>query len=202
MILVGITGIIGSGKSTATDLLREEGFPVIDLDRLAKESLSWDGVKEGVLRTFGKEYIRDGMADVERLRATVFCNEESLRKIEAIIHPIVIDELLRRTRELAASGEGVAIVDAPLLFEKGLQEQLNRVVVISASMETIRERLRKRGMAEEDMERRILFQIPLAEKEKIADYVVRNDGTEEDLKTEIHALVGRVKSWEVEVDAP
>jgi dephospho-CoA kinase len=139
---------------------------------------------------------------VEKLRSVVFSNEESLRKLEAILHPMILEKLFRKSEELEKLGEAVVIVDAPLLFEKGLQEQVDRVVVVSASMETIKERLRKRGMVEEDVERRILFQIPLAEKEKLADYVVHNDGTPEELKTEIHTLVERVKSWEVEVDAP
>ena len=202
MILVGITGIIGSGKSTAADLLRAEGFPVIDLDGIAKESLDWDSVRKGIQGVFGTDYVRNGRVDVEELKATVFCDKERLRRLETIIHPVVVEELFRRADQLARAGKGVVIVDAPLLFEKGLQKKLDRVMVISASMGAIRERLRKRGMGEEDIERRILFQIPLAEKEKMADYVVRNDGTPENLKTEIHVLVERVKSWEVEVDAP
>ncbi len=202
MILIGVTGIVGSGKSTVSNLLREKGFQVIDLDKLAKESLSWDEVKDGIREAFGDDYVRDGVVDVEKLGRTVFSKEEELRRLEGIVHPKVTKALFRKAEELRKEGAKTLIIDAPLLFETDLCKRVDKIVVVTAPMEIIKERLKLRGMAEDDMERRIPFQVPLSEKEKMADYVVHNSGTVEDLGSEVDALLGRIKSWEVEVDAP
>lgn len=197
MITIGITGIIGSGKSTASAALKARGIPVIDLDALAKRALTLAEVHEDIEREFGDGLIVDGQIAVERLRDIVFASKEKLRKLEGITHPRVLSELWRQIDELGRAGEKAVVVDGPLLFETGLYSELDRTVVVTADMDVIRERLTVRGMAPDDIEKRILNQIPLKEKEEAADYVLSNNGTREDLERNIGALLERINEWEV-----
>jgi dephospho-CoA kinase len=201
MILIGLTGILGSGKSTVAALLKKNGLDVIDLDALAKESLNRKETQSDIRRTFGEEYIVEGRVDVERLRRIAFAKGNELKKLEAIIHPRVIQEVERRLDELEKKGVRSAVIDHPLLFETGFYRKVDRKVVVSADMVTIRERLIKRGMTTDDVERRFSFQIPLSQKEKMADYVIDNNGTEDQLKMGVGSLMEKITKWEVEEHA-
>lgn len=196
MILVGITGTIGSGKTTVSRMLLQEGIPVIDLDRLGKEATDREEVVRDIKETFGAEYIVNNRADITKLRETAFVSVETRRKLENIIHPRVGAELWKRINQLKTEGAPVVIVDAPLLYETGLYKKLDKVVVVSAATEKIKERLKLRGMEEEDTNRRLSHQISLTEKEKMADYVLYNNGPEEDLEKELKILLSRIKEWE------
>jgi dephospho-CoA kinase len=202
MIVIGITGILGSGKSTVSNMLEKEGLDIIDLDGLAKHVIERKEVLDDIRKAFGEEHITGNRVDIEKLRNTAFNNEESLRTLEKIIHPKAAEEMGKKIQRLREKGMRVVIIDGPLLFETGLYKTLDRVVVVSSHMEKIKERLKKRGMGEEDMKRRMPFQIPLEEKEKMADYVVYNNGTEEDLEKEVGDLMEKIKGWEVKVNAP
>jgi len=197
MILVGITGIIGSGKTTVSSMLSQEGIPVINLDTLGKEVTDYEEVVRDIQEVFGVEFIVNNKADIAKLREIAFVDTETRKKLEGIIHPRAGSELWKRIDQFKAIGVPVVIVDAPLLFETGLYKKLDKVVVVSADMDKIKERLRLRGMEEEDANRRLPHQIPLAEKEKMADHVLYNNGTEEDLRKELKALLSRIKEWEV-----
>jgi dephospho-CoA kinase len=197
MILVGITGIIGSGKTTVSSMLLQEGIPVIDLDRLGKEVTDYEEVVRDVEEAFGSEYIVNRRVDIAKLREIAFINAETRRKLENIIHPRARAELWKRVEKLKSEGAKVVVVDAPILYETDLYKKMDKVVVVSADMDTIRERLKLRGMEEEDTNRRLPHQIPLAEKEKMADHVLYNNGTEEDLGKELKILLLKLKEWEV-----
>lgn len=197
MITIGITGIIGSGKTTASAALRNKGIPVVDLDFLAKKALTLTEVHEDIQRELGNGLVAEGEIVVERLRDLVFADKEKLQKLEAIIHPRVLAQLWETIKELEDAGEKAVIVDGPLLFETDLHKKLDKNVVVTANMGVIRERLKIRGMAPDDIEKRISHQIPLWEKEKVADYVLFNNGTREDLDREIQNLLERINEWEV-----
>jgi dephospho-CoA kinase len=197
MILVGITGILGSGKSTAASMLSREGLPVIDLDSLGKEITGHKEVVQEIKRIFGKEYAVNDGVDVRKLAERAFRDQESRRKLEGIIHPRVDAELWKRVEKLKGEGATAVIVDGPLLFETGLYKKLDKIVVVSTGMEKIKKRLRLRGMEDDEAERRLPHQIPLKEKEGMADYVVYNNGTAEDLRKEIKTLVRTIREgWE------
>ncbi|MCX8110025.1 MAG: dephospho-CoA kinase [Syntrophorhabdaceae bacterium] len=198
MILIGVTGIIGSGKTTASRLIKEKGFNIVDLDRLAKEAFDREEVKKEIERAFGKDIIKEGKVSPERLKDIVFVDRERLRQLEEIIHPRVIEGIYRAAKELELKGIKSLIVDGPLIFEKGLNKNLNKIIVVSAEDKIIKERLKLRGMDEEDIDRRTSCQIPLKEKEKQADYVLYNNGTEKDLEVQIELLIDRIRKWEEE----
>ncbi len=201
MIIIGLTGILGSGKSTVAALLRKHGIDVIDLDALAKDSLNWKEIQSDIKQAFGEEYVVDGRVDVEKLRQIAFKKGDDLRRLEGIIHPHVRREAERRIAELERKGAGAAVIDHPLLFETGFHRRTDRVVVVSAPMDIIRSRLEKRGMRSDDVERRLSFQIPLAEKVKMADHVINNNGTEDQLKAEVDSLAEKITKWEVKEHA-
>jgi dephospho-CoA kinase len=199
MITIGITGIIGSGKTTVSTLLGQAGFTIVDLDNLAKEVSDSRLVKEEIRKIFGREYVKDDMTvDVEALRTLVFKDKEHLKMLEQIVHPRLLAEMEKRISAEREKGTKSIIIDGPLIFEKGLNRSLTKTVVVSAEMSVIKERLLLRGMGREDMERRMLHQMPLEEKEGMADYVLNNSGTEEDLRKELEILLEKIKTWEVE----
>lgn len=202
MITIGITGILGSGKTTASRMLKKEGFNVIDLDLLAKKIIKEKDVKNEIKKVFGKEFIANNRVDIEKLRGKVFGSRKELRALERILHPRVGELLWRKIEQLKRSGARASIVDGPLLFETGLYKKLDKTVVVAAGMEKIKERLKNRGMKEGDADRRMLFQIPLKEKIKKADHVVSNNGNKEDLIRGLADLLEKIKEWEVEANAP
>ena len=201
MIFLGLTGVLGSGKSTTARLLKERGLDIIDLDALAKESLNWKETQNDIRSTFGDECVANGVVDITRLRGLAFSQGNDLRKLEAIIHPRVRNELEKRIEALKTKGVRAVIFDHPLLFETGFDKKVDKVVVVTADMETIRQRLMERGMQADDVERRLSFQIPLAQKVAAADYVINNNGTEEELKKEVDLFLEKLTSWEEERDA-
>jgi dephospho-CoA kinase len=197
MRLIGVTGILGSGKTTVSGLLKKAGFRVIDLDLLSRLVAERGDVVMEIEEAFGPGVVSEGRLDREGLRDAAFQNDAALRRLEGIIHPRVQAELFEESARLEKEGVGTLIVDGPLLFETGLNGLLDRVVVVSTSAERLRERLKRRGMDAEDIERRLSFQIPLEEKEGWADHVVWNNGTEEDLKGEVETLIRKIRDWEV-----
>jgi dephospho-CoA kinase len=201
MITLGLTGVLGSGKSTAARLLREQGLDVIDLDGLAKDSLNWKETQDDIRATFGGEFVLDGVVDIVKLRGAAFNQGDTLRKLEAIIHPRVRGEVKKRIEVLRESGARAVVFDHPLLFETGFDKKVDKVVVVATDMQTIKRRLKKRGMQADDVARRLSFQIPLSQKAASADYVINNNGTEEELRGEVSLFLEKLTSWEEERNA-
>jgi dephospho-CoA kinase len=187
MITVGLTGGIGSGKSTVAELLASYGAVIIDADVLAREAVApgTPGLAR-VVDAFGPEVLApDGSLDRGRLGAVVFADPDRLAALNAIIHPFV------RTRshelEEAASAADVVVHVIPLLVENGLTD-FDQVVVVDASLETQLRRLAGRGMDEADARARIAAQATREQRRAAADIVIDNDG---DL-VGLQAQVGRL----------
>ncbi len=196
MIVIGLTGILGSGKSTVTALLRKRGLEVIDLDALAKNSLTWKETQDDIKKAFGPAYVIDGKVDVESLGRIAF-TRENLRMLEAIIHPRIVQEIRRRLDVLEKKGTPMVFIDHPLLFETGFYRRLDKIIVVTAAMNAIRERLKKRGMNPDDIERRLSFQISLEAKGKMTDYIIDNNGTEDRLVEQVDELLEKIMKGEV-----
>jgi dephospho-CoA kinase len=173
VIVLGLTGSIGMGKSTTAGLLREVGVPVHDADAAVARFYAKGG--EGVAavgRAFPMALV-DGAIDRERLSALVLGNPDSLKRLEAIVHPLVKKDRARFLAEAEASGAAIAVLDIPLLFEVGAQNQVDAVVVVSAPPAVQRQRtLLRPGMTAEKFERILARQMSDAEKRARADFVI------------------------------
>lgn len=189
MLLVGLTGGIGSGKSTVARLLAARGAVVLDADVLAREAVE-PGTPgfDAVVGRFGEAVLAaDGSLDRGALAAIVFADDGARTDLESIVHP----EVRRRIAEAVgshAASDDVVVVDSPLLIETGAHEGFPFVVVVTATTGTRVARLVAKGMAEQDVRARMAAQMPLDEKAEYADVVLDNDGSEADLEGQVDRL--------------
>ena len=191
MILIGLTGGIGSGKSTVSRLLAERGAVVVDADLLAREVVEpgTPGLA-AVVEAFGPEVLRpDGSLDRAALGGRVFADPGELARLNAIVHPRVAALTAERFKAARRDGTAVLVHDVPLLVENGLARNYDAVVVVATEPATQLDRLvRLRGMAPEQAEQRIAAQAPLADKLAVATHTIRNDGSAEDLLPQVDRL--------------
>lgn len=176
--IVGLTGGIGSGKSTVARIFAQRGVPVVDADQLAREVVEpgTDGLAE-VVATFGPSVLApDGRLDRAKLAARVFDDADARKRLESILHPRIAQASMQRFGELAQQGHAYAVYEAALLVENGSHRMMNALVVVTASEATQVARVRGRDGIDEDAARaRIAAQLPMAEKVRAADYVIDND---------------------------
>ncbi|MBI2167996.1 MAG: dephospho-CoA kinase [Actinobacteria bacterium] len=190
MVLVGLTGGIGSGKSTVAEMLVERGAVLVDADVVARQVVE-PGTPgfDAVVERFGPEVVGpDGALDRGRLADIVFADEGARESLNAITHPRVGEEMMRQVAE--APADAVVIMDVPLLAEGGKDRASGyaAVVVVEAPAEVRLERLVARGMNRGDAEARMARQASDAERREIATHVIDNSGTRADLEAQIDSL--------------
>jgi len=180
MELIGLTGGVGSGKSTVSGILQELGAFVIDADEGARAVVEpgTPGYR-AVLEAFGPEVTTDGRLDRARLAELVFNDRQALERLNSIVHPLVREWMATRLAEAAERGVEVVVQDIPLLFENKLDGLFSSTVLVYLPAELQVERLVGRGMAEPDARARIANQLPIEEKRARATYVIDNSGTRE-----------------------
>ena len=184
MILrTGLTGGIASGKSTVRELLAGLGCHTIDADRLVAELYQPGRSGHAALvATYGPGILHDDRTvDRVKLAGIAFSTPEEARKLNALIHPLVIAETEER---LAGFGEGIAVVEATLMIESGGRQRYDRLVIVDVVPEVQIERGVARGLAREEVERRIANQLPREERLRFADYVIDNSGDRAHLEAE------------------
>jgi len=187
MLVFGLTGNIGTGKSTVARLFAERGVPVIDADQVAREVVApgTPGLAEVVAR-FPAVLTASGELDRKALADRVFADAQERAALNAILHPRIGAEVRARLDRLAARGAPVAIYEAALSVENGLHHGLDGLIVVNAPVEEQIRRLRARdGMAEEEARARIRAQLPAQEKVKAADFVIENTGATELLRAQV-----------------
>lgn len=190
MLLIGLTGGIGSGKSTVSRLLAERGAVVVDADRLAREVVEpgTPGLA-AVVDAFGPGVLRpDGSLDRAALGSLVFADPAALARLNGIVHPLVAALTAERVAAARAAGAGVVVHDVPLLAENRLAGY-DVVVVVDADPATQLARLvRLRGMTPEQAQQRIDAQASRADRLALATRTIRNDGSCEDLVAQVDRL--------------
>jgi dephospho-CoA kinase len=197
MRLVGLTGGIASGKSTFAAALRAAGAPVVDADRIARDAVRRGSpALEAIVRAFGPEVLGpDGELDRPRMAARVFADPEARARLEAIVHPAVRRAVVAETARLAAEGHDLAVYDVPLLFETGLDRDVDCVLVVYAPREVQRERLVGRdGLGAAEAEARLDAQRPIEEKARRADVVVTNEGDVAALREKAGPLLAALRA--------
>jgi dephospho-CoA kinase len=190
MLLVGLTGGMGAGKSTVARMLAARGAVIIDADDLAARALE-PGTRsyERVCDLFGDEIVRaDGTLDRTAIADRVFEDPEKRRALESIVHPEVFRGLAE-TVEVRRGTDDVLVFDVPLLVETGFQDAVDVVVVVVAPQEEqIARAMRDRGISRREAEARIAAQVSQAEREAAADVVLRNEGDLDSLETQVDDL--------------
>jgi dephospho-CoA kinase len=195
--LIGLTGGIASGKSTVAAILRRLGAAIVNADELSREVVQPDtpGWKE-IVAIFGSEVLQpDRTLDRQKLRKIVFNDPGARKKLEGVIHPRVRALAEQRIKEHAAAGFDVVVYEVPLLFEGNLQDSLRPVVLIAADPATQKQRLKERDhLGGPEAEKHIAAQMSLEQKRRLADYVIENDGSLDDLERQVRDILARINA--------
>lgn len=192
MIVIGLTGSIGMGKSTTARLFREAGVPVHDSDEAVHRLYS--GEAAPLIEAAFPGTVKDGVVDRTLLASRILGDTAAIKTVERIAHPLVrtdADAFLDAQRE---SGQPLAVLDIPLLFETGGEARVDRIVVVSAPADIQRERVLARpGMTVEKFEAILARQVPDAEKRARADFIVESGDGLDEARRSVEAIVEKLK---------
>jgi len=188
--VIGLTGGVGMGKSTAARLLAKRRLPVVDSDDLAREVVApGQPALEEIAEIFGAEFIVDGKLDRQRMAGEVFGDDAARARLEAIIHPRVRELWQGRIEQWRANEVPVGVAVIPLLFEVGAETEMDTVVCLACTANTQRDRLRARGWDATQISARIGAQMDIARKMELADHVLWNEGTLDALTAQLQRIV-------------
>ena len=191
ILKIGVTGGIGSGKSTVCSSFVHLGVPVLYADEIAKELSSTDStIRKKLTALFGESAFQiNGSLNRSFIASEIFSHALQRQQMESIIHPCVEREIERQIKELAHRGERIVIVEAALIYEAGWHKKLDAVIVVDAHESERINRVRKRDVVSEDgIRRRIAAQIGSKKKLVKADYIIYNNGTLEELESNVRFL--------------
>ena len=199
-MIIGLTGGIGTGKSTVSRKLRERGYPVIDLDVISREVIEYPEVIDELVRNFGNEILEEqneisGKKSISRnkLRQTVFKDEKKVAVLNSIMHPPIVEEMRRQVENFKKNYKTV-FVEVQLLFEAKLEKEFDLTVLVYADKKTQLERVLKRdGRKEEEVQQIINAQMDMTEKRRLSNYIIENNGDSEMLDLEIEKFIKKLK---------
>jgi dephospho-CoA kinase len=179
MIALGLTGGIGMGKSTAADFFAKRGLPVVDTDVLAREAVEpSEPALEEIRVAFGAELIGpDGRLRRDELARAVFSDETKRKQLEAILHPRIRQRWLAEVEAWRKKAHVCGVVVIPLLFETGAERFFDKIICVGCSSFSQRERLRERGWAPDQIEKRLAAQWPIEKKLALSHFVIWTEGT-------------------------
>lgn len=198
MIVLGLTGSIGMGKSTTAGMFVDEGVPVHDSD--AAVHRLYAGAAAPLIEARFPGTVSDGLVDRTRLAAAVLSNPQAMKALEAIVHPLVrkdADDFVERNR---AEGRPLVVLDIPLLFETGGMDRVDRIAVVTASAEEQRRRVLSRpGMTEEKFEAILARQVPDAEKRRRADFIIDTGNGMEPAREAVRNIIKALSPGEAQL---
>ena len=191
MLIVGLTGGIGSGKSLVGQYFSALGAKVIDADELSRQVIErgTEGFDQ-VVAAFGDSILKDGEIDRRALASKVFGDMSARQKLEAIVHPLVRVAFESAARKL--TGNDILIYEIPLLAEKGSSQRFDFVITVESDLAIRTERLMKRGMMASEIEARVRAQATPEERMSVAGYVITNNGSTSDLLREVEYVWEKV----------
>ena len=187
MRVIGLTGGIGCGKSLAAQYFAELGALVIDADQLARAAIErgTDGFDE-VVALFGDSILKDGNIDRRALGELIFRDPTAKTQLENIIHPFVRREFEEAVASL--KGDQILVYEIPLLVETGAQGRFDLVITVESEMENRVARLRGRGMHTSEIEGRVAAQATREQRIEVADFLIENDGSEDELLRQVENI--------------
>jgi dephospho-CoA kinase len=190
--IVGLTGGMGAGKSTALEILRRCGAAVLSTDAVVHELIAGAAVRQALVDRFGEEIAPGGVVDRAAVATRAFASEDGRAWLEGLLWPLVGERVAGWVQQVRRSTPPprAAVIEVPLLFESGLTDGYDATVAVVASEPLRRQRAAERGHALAD--ERSSRQLPQEEKARRATFVVRNDGTEEDLERELSAVLDKL----------
>jgi dephospho-CoA kinase len=190
VILLGLTGSIGMGKSTVAQMFRDEGAPVYDADAAVHALYADGGAAVGPVGEAFPATIVDGAVDRERLSKAVLNDPEALQRLERIVHPLVGAAQMQFLDDARRAGAPLVVLDIPLLYEKGGEKRVDAVVVVSAPADVQRARVLARpGMTVEKFEAILAKQTPDADKRARADFVIETGGSFDETRVQVCAVL-------------
>jgi len=188
VLRVALTGGIGSGKSLVGEILEELGALVIDSDQLAREVIERGSPGyEEVITAFGDSILSEGQIDRAKLAAVVFKEKDLRKKLESIIHPLVREAAEKLAKNLPSGA--ILVNQIPLLVESDGAKRFDYVITVSADEDIRRERLRLRGLKDYEITERMAAQVADLDRENIANYILRNDGSIDELNRAVEELM-------------
>lgn len=195
MLKVGLTGSIGCGKSSLSNILKKYDIPIIDADIKGREIYENKELLRDIEKNFGSSVInKDGTLNRKNLGKIVFNDDYKLEKLNSLTHPVIQNMIKDDLNKYEKFGKKIAVVDAALLIEAGFMNMLDTLVVVTCSEEVQLQRVVLRdNCSEEDAMGRIKSQMPQDEKVKYAEFVVDNSGTIEQLEKEAEKLINSLK---------
>ena len=196
----GLTGNIGSGKSTVAKWLEDKGAAIVDADAIAKQATADPAVLQKISEALGSELVKDGALDRAATAKKVFADKEALATLNGITHPWIAEERERQVQEHLSKEHSPTVIihDIPLLYEVGADNIVDGVIVIYAPLDVRVERVKERsGFSEEDIRARDAKQLSLDEKVKRADIVIDNGGSLEALENELKTKLANLNALSV-----
>lgn len=195
---LGLTGGIACGKSTVLAMFAKRGIPTVDADVLARRVVEpGEPAWREIVERFGADLLLpDGRIDRKRLGALVFSDEAARRDLNRIVHPRVRAAMWREVEEIERRGAKLVVCDVPLLFESGLEDRFDAVMVVYVPPEEqLRRLMARNGLTREEALARIRAQMPIEEKRRRADYVIDNSGSLADTERQVDTFLRQMGVW-------
>ncbi len=196
MTVVGLTGNYGSGKSTVAGMFGDLGARTLDADEIVRRLLMEPDVIKEIVEAFGEEAVSGGVVDKKWLAEWVFRDPHARITLEDILHSRVFRRISEEISQLSPDGACIVIVEASVIFERGHQGKFDRIITVFSSVETAQERLKAKGVSEEDSAKRLATQLPVEIKMRGSDFIIDNDKDIENTREQVRTIYQTLLSSE------